>query len=124
MIKSLKHRNGENIMIEMNVVNEGKKYRGCLDIADKLIEDIEEGRENVYCFSELDGNRDELEKKVNDGLKYDDYLYYTYTCGFDCCSDSILYAFYEGSLTPLEQLYRTYKSTAERYRDILKKFSK
>ena len=124
MIKSLKHRIGENLMIEMNVVNEGKKYCGCSDIANKLIEDIEEGRENVYCFSELYDSAKDLEEKVNHRLKYDDCLYYTYTCGFDCCSDNILYVFYEGSLTPLKEVYRAYEGTAERYRDMWEKFSK
>ena len=114
----------DEIKVEMNVVNEGKKYRGCSDIANKLIEDIEEGRENVYCFSELYDSAKELEEEVNHRLKYDDCLYYTYTCGFDCCSDNILYVFYEGSLTPLKEVYRAYEGTAARYRDMWEKFSK
>ena len=114
----------DEIVVEMNVVNEGKKYRGCFDIVKKLVEDIEEGRENVYCFSELYDSMKELEEEMNHQLKYDDCLYYAYSSNFDCCSDDILYVFYKGSLTPLKEVYREYACTAARYRDMWEKFSK
>ena len=116
----------DEIKVEMNVVNEGKKYRGCFDIVKKLVEDMREERENVYCFSELyyDDGAKELMEEMDDELKYDESLYYKYSCEFDCCSDDILYVFYEGRLTPLEEVYRNYECTAARYRDMLEKFSK
>lgn len=116
----------DEIKVEMNVVNEGKKYRGCFDIVKKLVEDMKEERENVYCFSDLyyDDGAKELMEEMDDTLKYDEALYYKYSCEFDCCSDDTLYVFYEGRLAPLEEVYRNYECIAARYRDMFEKFSK
>lgn len=116
-------------MIKMNVVNEEKEYSTITEIAEKLISDIENGVENVYCFSGLDVAEEEEIEELNIELSdllcgCDDYIYYKYSLDFLNCDymDGKLYAFYDGKFTSLEDICEALEKTSKTFRNLLNSF--